>query len=847
MRSVYTIGARFSSSHRGRTALTVAAITLGVAILFAAVGVTTSIDRSLQASVEGYTGRADVVVTPVGSIDGVMSTSEAQEIAGLDSLEAATAIFAFPTAVSSGAEEQVFEAFGSTNRFGLQVLGVDRTGVESIYPFQLDAGEPFSPGTAEAVVPDEFADELKVGPGDAIVVATPHGRAELTVTGILAPSGAGLFNDGIAVFTSIETARDLAGMDDAVSLVALDLRAGTDTDQWLLDNSGAVGAGVTMSSAEEVNEPVRIAVRGFGSTLTVLAGVVLFVATLLIYLSFAMSIAQRSRSIGILRSVGMTRSLTARLVLSETLVLGAIAVGLGLLLGTGVAKALLTFVSPMPTLPPPTPLVITPVAVLIAVAMGFTASLVGALRPALQAAGIDPVPAMRTPAGVESRASGWRLVVAVMLTAGGVMLLVLSRREAIATATGLLLVLVSVVLVAPMILGWVSRAGRRFGSLSTKVVLAHLSLGTARSGSIFALTTVALTATVALAAVQGSFSKTAERQIDAQFDVDLTLRAASSFDEAFLAELEQVPGVAVVSPTWWSWSELVTPTGLQATRVRVIDPAIYFDVADFDLVEGERSSVIETLENSGLLLPEMLAEELDLSAGDSVEIMTTSGSTPLSVAGVFRSIGSTHSADQYSAPVMGIEAARRLLAADQPAEVQMSVDAGSDPDEVAARIEEDLAPRFSFVTETAEEAVAPTRGQLKALTGALGMFVAMAALVAVLGLSTTLVVSVMERSREVGVLRAVGATSRDVRRLVVLEAALLVIVALVLAIPLGAALSIPVVRLAGDSLGARLTQAFPLHLVPLGALVGVAMAASAAVVPAQRIASLDPASALRDE
>ncbi|KAA0234870.1 MAG: ABC transporter permease [Actinobacteria bacterium] len=849
VRSLYGIGTRFSLAHKGRTSLTVAAITLGVAVLFAAVAVTASIERSLQESLEGFTGAADVVATPLGSVDGVMSPAEAREITDLDSVDASAMIFAFPTAVDSGPEGQVFEMYGSTNRFGLQVLGVDPQQLGAIYTFDVDRGEEFSPGAPEAVVPAELAEVLEVVPGDTIGLATPHGRAELTVTGVLARSGAGLFNDGIAVYTSMRTAHDLAGIDEGVSFVALDLQPGVDTDRWIDEYGGAAGSGVTIIPATEVNESVRAAVQGFGATLTVLAGIVLFVATLLIFLSFAMSIAQRSRSIGILRSVGVSKLLTARLVLVETLVLGLVAVVMGLALGAVLAKVLLTFVSPLPTIPPPIPMVVTPLTVAIPLVTGLVASLVGALRPALRAAGIDPVPAMRQPIGAEARSTGPRWAWAFVLGAAGVTLVAVGLDGAAPTAAGLVLVLLSVVLVAPRVLRSVASValGRRIGGMSSTIVAAHLTRGSARSGSIFALATVALTATVTLAAVQGSFSGTAERQIDAQFDVDVTLSAASSFDEAFVEQLQQVRGVEATSPTWWSWSDVATPNGLQQIRVRAIDPGLYFEVADFDLVEGDRDSIIEALDGTGILLPEMLADDLDVAVGDTVEITATSGPARLTVAGVFRSIGSTRSADQYSAPVLGIGAARRLLAADQPAEIQVAVDAASDPGEVVARIDESLAQRYSFVAETGEEAVAPTRDQLQALTGVLGLFAAMAALVAVLGLSTTLVVSVMERSREVGVLRALGASKPEVRRLVVLEAALVVAGALVLAIPLGAVLSIPVVRLAGDSLGSRLIHVFPLHLIPVAASVGLVMAVAAAAAPAHRIAALDVASALSHE
>jgi ABC-type lipoprotein release transport system permease subunit len=347
---------------------------------------------------------------------------------------------------------------------------------------------------------------------------------------------------------------------------------------------------------------------------------------------------------------------------------------------------------------------------------------------------------------------------------------------------------------------------------------------------------------IATASARHSFDQALANELDATFGWDLSLIAASTFTDDFAAAAASVEGVAAVAPVAETLGSFTVDGRRELAQIRGIDQR-YFDVSGFRWVEGDDASGRRALGTRGsVLFPKATAARLGLHAGDDLTFETDQGPRPLHIAAVV-----TYS---NAVPTMfvGADTASTYFGASAPGQLLVKVRPGVATDDVRGRLQTTLASKATFIVGTVSDVKADIRDQIAAGVNGFQLLLLLAGVVGLLGLGNTLVVSAVQRYRETGIIRALGARRSQVAAASLVEALTLALAAVVLAIPLGALIGAPVVRAVVHGVGdLSITYRFAWSALPPLVLITLAVAATCSILPARRATKLDIDAALRFE
>ncbi|HUQ39500.1 MAG TPA: FtsX-like permease family protein [Acidimicrobiales bacterium] len=839
VRRLESLGARSLAHRRGRSVLTSLGIVLGVAILFGVLSTNASVSKGLDDSIRRFTDRVDVVLRPVGAFDAVLP------IAAVDSTRRLPGVEEVSPSLYLGASTPDPEK--TDEPAYLAVIGVDPAAWMPMFDNEIKAGRMFTSGAGEVIVGPQVARRLKLSVGGRIHLTTPRGNEEFTVTGFVGAREAARAGGELVVFTSIDTARAVSGKGAVFTGASVVLAEGTDIGTWLDAHEGALGPGVQLERSGTGDDGFRPFLATVQASLTFIAAIALFVGAFLIYLTLSMAVIERTRMYGALRALGATRRQVRRVVVSEALVLGAVSTVLGLVLGTAIAWALLQVVTGLLEIDRDVPLAISPGAVMIAVVAGILVTLVSSLVPARRAARLSPVVAMKGDHAADARLGRAWIVGAVALPVG--MALGFGGRSIGALALGTFVILLGAVLLVPTILRPLARGlggiTRRATPGVGAVAVMHLVKERSRSAYTLALVMVVLAMVFSIGAGNVAMGRSLDTFADRQFGADLSVGSANSFSPALeKAVLDDTP--AVVESTALRFGQTVmqepSPADERQVNLLILDPASYFEVLSFVWADGDDSSARKALTaNGAVLLPEGLARSLDRRVGDRVTIRTAKGPRPFRVAGLYSGFGGQQGV------VVGLTDGRELFNAGPPNLLALDLVAGADVEAVKRDVERRAGALDKVFVETAAEGKAEAQAQLNGFFRVFYAILFVAAVIGMLGLTNTLAMSVLQRYREIGVLRAIGTQRRQIRGMVTVEAVTLVLVALALSLPVGSLLSLIFVNTSARVLGFSVDYVYPWVWVPIVAVLGVVIAALAAIGPARRAARLQVVTALAFE
>jgi putative ABC transport system permease protein len=837
---------RYLRERRGRTLLAGTGIVLGVAVLFSALVTIESYNQGMT-DLGFESPGMDVTVFPTLANDGYLDDATVE---GLRSLDGVDDLFRVHQVVVNFAHPRDPDTVDSdVSVWGIDVAEFDRFAeFESLYDLQPTSGRVFADDADEVMLSERYADHLGVAAGDRLTVTNLAGGPHpLLVAGVLPDDSFARRNDGTMLLTSLSTARRLNGRPGTVTFVALHLARGTDPDVWAAAHRDLDG--VSVVAPGEFIQDRKSQLTDLGSLYMLFGALVLFVAGFLIFLTLSMAVTERQATLGVLRALGTSRRQLARLVLMEALVLGVLATAVGLALGDGIAYVNLHY---QPFGQPPYAVhgvPVTAAALALAVGVGVGVSALAALVPARRAARLAPMDAIREPAEL---AGGSRRAwtVGLILLPIGWLVAASAPDDEVRTGVGLLLALGGAMLVVPAVLPWLCRRLAGLASMGPTrmayVVVPHLGRERTRSAYTLGLAMVVMAMAIAMGATTASAMHTGEIQIAAQ--VQDTVGVFSGYlDEHLVRQVAAVDGIEAATPVWWS-STTVDADESPERRVVVVDPATHFAVSSFAWTEGSDESVARRLARSGqAAIPERLAESLDLSVDDTITMDTAEGPRPFVVAGVYVSVTPDSRRDAWGGVIVARQDGERFFATDWPAGgIYARLAPGADPDVVAGRVKE-LEGSTTFVVATPDQMRSTFDATMDQMRNLITSLLVPAAIISALGLANTLAVAVLERRREIGVLRAVGLSRGQARAMALLEATVLVGVAAVLAVPLGWALSRPVVAVAAQSIGIVVRYAFPWSWLWFAAVTALVLALIAAIAPARRAARVDVSAALRFE
>ncbi len=711
---------------------------------------------------------------------------------------------------------------------------------EDLTPLAVSEGE--WPRAIDDVVIESCAGEANDGVGGQVVdIITPVGVEPFRISGIATFGEAeNLMGATLAVF-DFTTAQRIFEAEGKVHQIAIVLDPSVDATLVQVQEAELLPANVevitgedqTAADLEEVNEGL-----GFINTLLlVIAGVAVFVGAFLIQNTFRIIVAQRTRELALLRAVGATARQVTMMVVIESLLVGVIAsiigIGAGILIALVLKGAFASFGLSIPT----NALVVAPRTIVVGMTVGVVVTMVAALVPARRAAKVPPVAAMRTvetvPRSLARRIAAGAAVTGLgllMLTAG----LVLSFDNAISVVGfGALITFVGVSLLAPL----VARAFAQWAGAPLTYLgpVGRLARGNAmRQPRRTASTASALMIGVALVTVIAVFSASAKSAVASvlrdTFSTDFQVRIegfvdprATGLPPALTEDLRALPELSFVVRD--RIGDFRFDADAPEQFVLAIDGP-YSEVVTVEMTSGS----MDDLGPGRAVLSLAAAENLEVGLGDSISVQFPSLEfAALEVVGVFDD------------PTVGVPLIVDYTTFEEYIDFRLDrflylkVAEGVDLEAARAAIAvvTDEYPNAAL-TDT-EELIGDFEAQIDGLLNLLVVLLGFSLLIALLGIVNTLALSVAERKHEIGLLRAVGMTRRQVRRMIRWEAVLIAVFGGVLGLIVGVVLGSAVVLAVGQ--GLELT-------LPVGQLIGYLVVAAiggviAAIVPARRGAKLD--------
>ncbi len=850
-----SVALRGLAGRKLRATLTALAIILGVAMISGTYVLTDTIDKAFNNIFTSVYAGTDAVISgksAFGSEDEFVipppfSASLLEEVRVLPGVAVA--------------EGSIGDSAQLTTKQGDTVSG----GGAPTLAFGINPGDPFNPtelttGTwadrdGEVVIDAATAEEEGYKVGDTIGIVTRGPVQEFTVSGTAQfPGQQSLGGATFAIFTLAEAQRifDKQGELDAISIAAAQ---GVTPDQLveqirpLLPQNTQVRTGVqeTQEAQKDIEEFTNI----IGYILLAFGFIALFVGAFVIFNTLSITVAQRVREFATLRTIGASRRQILGSVILEALVIGLLASVIGLFLGLGLAKGLTALFDLIGFDLPKTGLVFTGRTILVSLLAGVLVTLAAAVFPAVRATRVPPIAAVRE--GATFPRSRWHRFtpwVGGLVTALGVVLLVYGtlvddlgiteRLTSLGIGCLVLFVgfaMVSRYLVKPLVrgLGW---PGTKIAGVSGRLARENSMRNPARTAATAAALMIglALITFVAMFAsgLRSSISDAVADQVNASYVVvsdDNFTPFEPSVDEA-LASVSGSEVVGVRGGRGKAFDSEENVTG--------VDPQTIADVYNFDWTSGS-NAVLSELGENGAVLEEEYASDHDLSVGSSLELLTPNGQTlDLQVKGIYDAPAFWQMLGAISIPTGTFDSTfndpRNLY-------TFVNTDGGASP-----QAEQELTAAIAdFPAVKLDTSEGFSQAQQDSINPLLYMFyvlLALSVIVSLFGIVNTLVLSVFERTRELGMLRAVGMTRRQVRRMIRWES----IITALIGAALGLALGIVLAALVTAALASEgLVFSIPVISLVVFVIVAVVAGMLAAIFPARRAAKLNVLEALQYE
>ena len=839
-----------------RTALTAIAIVLGVAMVSGTYVLTDSIDQAFDSIFNDVRAGSDAVVTGKSAFD--LTDGSGSEAPTLDE--------SLLERVRELPEVQLAEGgVDSESTVLIDKEGEAIVGNAPAIGFSISNGDsPFNPlrlveggwpGPGEIVIDEATAEKKDFAVGDMIQVQAEGPIRRFRISGLIR-FGESLSTIGDATLAGLDlaTAQQLYGKEGRLDEIAVASNPNVTPEQLLtaieavIPDAAQVRTGVSQASEEasETNEFITF-LQGF---LLAFAGIALFVGSFVIANSLGITIAQRTREFATVRTIGASRRQVLTSIVLESLVIGILASVVGLFLGLGLANVLFSLFDAVGFTLPNTGLVFQPRTIVVALLVGTLVTLIASLRPAVRATRVPPIAAVREGATLpESRFARFRTAGSVVLTLLGLGALLFGLFGPGLDTTGVLVwlglgalllffgfALLSVRFIRPLAgaLGWpATKIGGAAGSLARD----NARRNPQRTASTAAALMIGLALVTLVAVLAAGITSTFRGAVEELWsDADYAVTAQNNFSPipASVAEgVRDTPGVEEVGEVRTGDAQAFGDPFFATAVTPELGPML-----NMTWDEGS-DDALSQLGNDGAVVDDSYAEDHGLRLGSPIELTFANGDTETyRIEGIFDppAGGSpfgpvTISASQWDEHT---ENPRNLFAF-----IRME---GGQTDENQEALEGALDAFPNAKAQTREEFIDNQIGGLSAILNILYVLLALSVIVSLFGIINTLVLTVFERTREIGMLRAIGMTRRQVRRMIRHESVITALIGGVLGILLGVLL--------GALLVARIEFidfSLPVTSLIVFTLATIVVGIIAAVFPARRAARLNVLQALQYE
>lgn len=827
-------------AHTRRYVSTVLAVVIGIAFLFGVLVQVSTFQKSFDDMLAIGNEGTDAVVRSSSSVD-IGEGDTARNPVPADTVAKVAAVPGVRKAAGArtgssmivGADGETIGG-GGPPQFGEQWIAD-----EDLSPFRITDGR--APETVDEVAIDRASarqGELEVG--DTTTVLVPE-RVEVTIVGLASYGSADSAGPVTTTLFSEAGAAKHLGKPGEVTSVAVAAEPGI-SQATLVDRiEKAVPDTLEVKTGAEVIEETQELSAMFASIfrtiLLTFALIALVVAAFSIHNTFAIVVAQRTRDAALLRAIGSSRGQVIRATLGEALAVGTVGVILGLIGGLGVATGLGALMDALGFALPSAGLLIQPGALILAVLVGLGITLLAALMPAWKGSRVAPVAALRDAAVDGGEAGRGRMVLGMVLVAAG---LVTTIQAALApgadtgtrSAIGAALTLLAVVVIGPVVAAPIATAIgapiSRFRGVTGMMARRNAVRNPRRTASTATALVIGVAVvtlfTVVAASFDASITKTVEGQVAGDVLVQPSSFSGGGMDPALVTRIGELPevGDAVVLS-----GAPMTIDGEQ-TLVSVTDVGSVERVLDLDVASGSTAAI----GGAGIAVSTGYADDHGLRLGDKVPVTHLDGAKAnLEVGALYRN---TALADSLIVDREAVVAHVPEL----PAQITLVTAAdGVSAEELDQAVGRAAKAWPGIQVLDRGEFAETVRRQIDQMLALVYMLLALSIGIALMGIANTVALSTLERLREIGLLRAVGQTRRQVRRMVRLEAVIVAAFGTFVGLAVGMFAAWGVIK-GANSAGLE-SVAFPGGRLAIVVVVGAAAGVIASIRPARRAARTD--------
>jgi putative ABC transport system permease protein len=763
-----------------RLLLSAFAIILGVAFVAGTLVFTNAMGGAFDDIIEGSTSDVEVAYPGATDFDSFQDarTIDASVVEDLEALPEAAEVYPnvnLQNVYLIGEDGKVVGGNGPPG-FGFNENGAINIAGEPIVEY-VDGEPPSGPG--QVALNEEAAEDGGYTVGDEVQVTTPGEPPVMTaeLTGTVS-FGSGTNGATLTIFETAAAQEQFLGGRDVFSSITIRAAEGV-SQQELADAAAAVVPDNlqvrTGDEIVEVNKEGLDEVLGFITTfLLVFAGVALVVGIFLIINTFSILVAQRSRELALLRALGASRRQVNRSVILEAVVVGlvgsTVGLGVGYLLALGLRWLFGTFGLDLGDAAFP----MTTTAVIASYAVGLVVTTIAGLLPARRASRIAPMAALRDDVALPEGALRKRVGIGLVLFAAGAALMASGFQVDDGTlglsliGGGILAMLVGVSLASaflgrPLILAF-GVVYRRFfgqvGNLATQNSLRNPRRTAATASAL--MIGLALMSLMAVfgASASASTQSTIERVVTSQYIISNVI--GQPFSPRVAEQVSELDGVSSVA----SMRQAFVDVDGSGSAVGGIDPEAF----GVELALAAQEGSLQDLRDGTVAVDAGAAEGAGIGIGDTVEVDFQAGPQELEVVALFpagQGLGFTHLTTQQTLEDGGL--------APVDAFVYVVKEPDADTDEVREAIEGVIADLPTVTVKDPEGYAAEQQEQINQFLAFIYGLLGLSVVIAILGVVNTLSLSVIERTREVGLLRAVGVTRRQLRRMITLESVVIAV------------------------------------------------------------------------
>ncbi len=856
------VALRGLSGRKFRTVLTAIAIVLGVAMMSGAYVLTDTIDKAFDAIfVESYAD-TDAVIT--GKEAGISFEGEQsppvpipedvlEQVRGVDGVEVATgSVNDFQTKLIKPDGEAIDTGGAPSFAFGIDTAPE----YDRFNPLNLVEGD-WPSGSGQVAIDERVADEEDLGVGDQIGVAALGPAEQFEIVGVARYGDLSSLGGATFAIFDIPTAQKLLDKEGRLDSVQAAAEDGVAPEQLVSRIREDVGtASVTVRSGTEQASEESGEIATFTSIiryfLLTFAGIALFVGAFVIFNTLSITVAQRTREFATLRTIGASRRQVLGSVIVEALVIGLLASVIGLFAGLGLAVGLNKLFTALNLDLPQTQTVFATRTIVVSLLVGTLVTLFAGLSPALRATRVPPIAAVREgatlPRSALSRFSPYIAVATIVLAVLALSYALLAGDVAtgdrfILLGIGVLALFVGVALISSRLVVPLARLvglpARRMGGSAGRLAERNAMRDPGRTASTAAALMIGIALVTFVGVLAQGLRVSNSTAIEEQIQADLVVTSQDGYSEFPAAvgdAAAEIEGTDVVSNVRQDVAE-INGSGANLTG---LDAGTINEVYDFRWTEGS-DAVLASLGADGAALPDDVADDKDLAVGDSFNVLSTDNERQeFVVRGIydgspFYPLLGTASISQAAFDELYDRPRNRFTLINLP---------GAPSGAQKATVESALADFPDTRVQTRQEWIDKEDEEISQFLLLLYVLLALSVVVSLFGMVNTLALSVFERTRELGMLRAVGMTRRQVRRMVRHESVITALIGAALGLPLGIFLALLVTQ--------ALSQYDLQFAIPGGALisfviVSVIAGIVAAILPARRAARLRVLEALQYE